>query len=98
MTTYIAICMLFIVSALLYYGLILFTFRKISKEEKQDKDLNAGTNILNQKDVKLCNRIIRLDRFMILVHLSTFILYNVSYFFTYLTQVPEVLHGNQDKN
>lgn len=90
--------MLFIVSALLYYGVILFAFRKISKEEKQDKDLNTGTNILNQKDVKLCNRIIRWDRFMIIVHLTTFILYNVYYFFTYLTQVPEVLHGNQGKN
>ena len=90
--------MLFIVNALLYYGLILFALRKISKEETKVMDLKMGTKSLNQKDVKLCNKIIKWDRFMILAHLITFIMYNVYYFFTYLTQVPEVLHGNQDKN
>ena len=120
MTTYIAICMLFIVSALLYYGLILFKLRKISKEAEpqvmdikmvkeawvkgaqaslgqgplaQDPLANAGTTLLNQKDVKLCNKIIRWDRFMILAHLITFILYNVWYFITHLSQVPSGVHS-----
>ena len=85
LTTYIAICMLFIVSALLYYGLILFAFRKISKEETKVMDVNAGTKVRNQKDVKLCNKIIIVDRIMILAHFITFIMYNVYYFITYLT-------------
>ena len=86
LTTYIAICMLFIVSALLYYGLILFAFRKISNEETKVMDLNAGTKkVPNQKDVKLCNKIIRVDRIMILAHFITFIMYNVYYFITYLS-------------
>ena len=51
--------MLFIVNALLYYGLILFAIRKISKEETKVIDLNAGTTVLNQKDGRLCNNFIR---------------------------------------
>ena len=77
--------MLFIVSALLYYGLILFAFRKISKEDTKVMDVNAGTKVCNQKDVKLCNKIIIVDRIMILAHFITFIMYNVYYFITYLS-------------
>ena len=77
--------MLFIVSALLYYGLILFAFRKISKEETKVMDVNAGTKVRNHKDVKLCNKIIIVDRIMILAHFITFIMYNVYYFVTYLS-------------
>ena len=51
--------MLFIVNALLYYGLILFAIRKISKEETKIIDLNAGTTVPNQKDGRLRNNFIR---------------------------------------
>ena len=93
LTIYIAICMLFIVNALLYYGLILFAMRKISKEETKVMDFNAGTTVLNHKDVKLRNKIIRWDRFMILAHLITFILYNVWYFITHLGKVNVGVHS-----
>ena len=51
--------MLFIVNALLYYGLILFALRKISKEETKVMDLNTGTTVLNQKDRRLRNNFIK---------------------------------------
>ena len=108
--------MLFIVNALLYYGLILFAIRKISKEETKIIDLNAGTTVPNQKDgrlrnnfirdetrvldliagtivhnyekdVKLRNKIIRWDRFMLIAHLITFTFFNVGYFIEYLQTI-----------
>ena len=85
LTIYIAICMSFIVNALLYYGLILFALRKISTEETRVMDFNARTTVLNHKDVKLSNKIIRWDRFMLLAHLITFCFFNVGYFIEYHT-------------
>ena len=104
--------MLFIVNALLYYGLILFAIRKISKEETKVIDLNAGTTVPNrlhnnfireetrvvdliagttvnnyEKDVKLRNKIIRWDRFMLIAHLITFTFFNVGYFIEYLQTI-----------
>ena len=79
MTTYILICMVFICIAMLYYGIILFTLRKTSKESSEVDTVFNGT-VIKRKDAQLCDKIIKCDRIMIVIYVLVFTLYNVVYF------------------
>ena len=71
--------MIFICNAMLYYGVILFTVRKITKVE----DAIMIPNKPYDKNIGRTNSIIKWDRFMLFVHLIAFILFNVCYFCVY---------------
>ena len=73
---YILTCMVFIASALLYYGLILFSLRKILKIEDAGK-------ASNKKDIQLSNFVVRCDRFIFVTYIISFILFNSCYFMSY---------------
>ena len=77
LTVYVLTCMIFIASAMLYYGLILFNLRKILKIE------NSGKTFMENNDIHLTNSIIRWDRFMLIFFLFIFKLFNASYFILY---------------
>ena len=55
------ICMKFIVVSMMYYGMILFKFRKTLKTKKEE---DAKTWNLEKKDIELTNFVIKLDRIM----------------------------------
>ena len=76
LTIYILTCMVFIASALMYYGLILFGMRKIMKIEDSRK-------LSSKKDIQLSNFVVKCDRLMFVTHVITFILFNTCYFITY---------------
>ena len=77
LTIYILVCMIFIAMAMFYYGLILFMLRKIFKIQDAEK---AGM----RHDVQLNNSIIKFDRGMFVLYVIIFIIFNASYFMTYL--------------
>ena len=80
LTVYVLACMIFIASAMLYYGLILFNLRKILKIE------DARKTFMEKNDIHLTNSIIRWDRFMLIFFLFIFKLFNACYFFLYFFQ------------
>ena len=83
---------------MLYYGIILFTLRKTSKEssevdivsktskESSEVDIvsivSNGT-VIKRKDGQLSDKIIKCDRIMIAVYVVVFTLYNIVYFIGY---------------
>ena len=76
LTIYILVCMIFIAMAMFYYGLILFTLRKILKIKDAEKAGMSNDNELN-------NTIIKCDRGMLVVYVIFFIIFNASYFMNY---------------
>ena len=69
--------MIFICNAMLYYGVILFTMRKITKVEDAVMIPNKP---YYDKNIGRTNSIIKWDRFMLFFHLIAFILFNCCYF------------------
>ena len=67
---------------MLYYGIILFTLRKTSKEVSEGDIVFNGT-VIKRRDTHLCDKIIKYDRIMIVMHMIVFILYNVVYYIGY---------------
>ena len=63
---------------MLYYGLILFNLRKILKIE----DASKGSK---ENDIQRTNSIIRWDRFMLMIFVAIFFLFNICYFIKYLS-------------
>ena len=70
---------------MLYYGIILFTLRKTSKESTEVDTVSNG-KVIKRKDAQLCDRIIKCDRIMIVIHVVVFTLYNIGYFIGYYSQ------------
>ena len=75
---YIMVCMTFIALALMYYGLILFKLRTIMKI----KDENWASK--EHEKIQLSNSVIKFDRFMLIIYVLLFFLFNVYYFLNYL--------------
>ena len=71
------ICMKFIVVSMMYYGMILFKFRKILKAQK---DSTNTTLNLEKKEIELTNFVINLDRLMVFIYLMIFIIFNILFF------------------
>ena len=98
LTTYVLVCIIFISMAMVYHGLILFNLRKITKKIQIDEKRPSR----KEKDEELSNRIIRLDRLMLIVYITIFILFNVYYFMKYLLKDPrygfENTYENFEKN
>ena len=67
---------------MLYYGIILFTLRKTSKEVSEGDVVFNGT-VIKRRDTQLCDKIIKCDRIMIVIHVIVFTLYNIVYFIGY---------------
>ena len=83
LTTYVLVCIIFVSMALVYHGLILFNLRKITKKIQMEEKRS------NREDEELSNKIIKLDRLMLIVYITIFILFNVCYFMKYLVfKVP----------
>ena len=78
LTIYILICMMFIVFAMMYYGLVLFKLRKILKIED-------STGVSSKMiDIQMNNSIIRWDHFMFSIFVIFFFLFNFCYFTKYV--------------
>ena len=73
--------MVFICIGMFYYGIILLTLRKTSKEAGVDI-VFVGT-VIKRKDAELCDKIIKCDRIIIVLYIIAFTLYNVIYFISY---------------
>ena len=71
--------MTFIAMAMMYYGLILFNLRKITKKIQMTEKTSKG------KDEELSNIIIKFDRLMLIIYIIIFILFNAYYFIKYLS-------------
>ena len=71
------ICMKFIVLSMMYYGMILFKFRKILKAKK---DSTSTTMNMEKKEIELTNFVINLDRLMVFIYLMIFIIFNIIFF------------------
>ena len=71
------ICMKFIVLSMMYYGMILFKFRKILKAKK---DSTSTTLNMEKKEIELTNFVINLDRLMVFIYLMIFIIFNIIFF------------------
>ena len=78
LTIYILICMMFIVFAMMYYGLVLFKLRKILKIEDSTGVSSKMT------DIQMNNSIIRWDHFMFFIFVIFFFLFNFCYFTKYV--------------
>ena len=72
------VCMTFIALAMMYYGLILFKLRTILKI----KDENWASK--EHEKIHLSNSVIKFDRFMLIIYVLLFFLFNVYYFLNYL--------------
>ena len=72
------VCMTFIALAMMYYGLILFKLRTILKI----KDENWASK--EHEKIQLSNSVIKFDRFMLIIYVLLFFLFNVYYFLNYL--------------
>ena len=68
---------------MLYYGIILFTLRKTSKEASKVDIVLNGVVVKRKDDTNLYDKIIKCDRIMILIHVIVFTLYNIVYFIVY---------------
>ena len=77
LTIYVLVCMIFIAMAMMYYGLILFSMRKVLKIE------DAAENYSNKKDIQVSNRVVKCDRFVFVSYVISFILFNSCYFMSY---------------
>ena len=75
---YIMVCMTFIALAMMYYGLILFKLRTLLKI----KDENWASK--EHEKIQLSNSVIKFDRFMLIIYVLLFFLFNVYYFLNYL--------------
>ena len=71
------ICMKFIVVSMMYYGMILFKFRKILKAKK---DSTSTSMNMEKKEIELTNFVINLDRLMVFIYLMIFIIFNIIFF------------------
>ena len=71
------ICMKFIVLSMMYYGMILFKFRKILKAKK---DSTSTSMNMEKKEIELTNFVINLDRLMVFIYLMIFIIFNIIFF------------------
>ena len=69
--------MIFIAMAMMYYGLILFSMRKVLKIE------DAAENYSNKKDIQVSNRVVKCDRFVFVTYVISFVLFNSCYFMSY---------------
>ena len=77
MDVYILVCMIFLQTAMDYYGLVLLKLRPIVKIE--------DTGMASPKhDVKLSNSVIKIDRLMLAVYLIVFAMFNTFYFIYYM--------------
>ena len=75
LTSYIFSCMIAIALALVYYGLILYNMRKISKIDTKVNEKGAQ---------QMSNSIIKLDRLMLVAYVMFFLIFNVHYFISNL--------------
>ena len=71
--------MTFIAMAMMYYGLILFNLRKITKKIRTVEGKKS-----NEDAEELSNKIIKFDRLILIIYMIIFILFNVYYFIKYL--------------
>ena len=78
LTIYIIGCLSFMLMAILYYGLILYWIRK-------PKKVSNGSSTIKEKDEEYGeDQYIKIDRFMFVVYIISFLIYNMIYFLHFI--------------